>query len=350
MEQIPYFAELNQSYNIDLSQYNVKRFGAGHIHQTWLAESGIDSLIIQRFNKSVFQNPDLIAHNHQLLIDQLEIDKLDFEFPLPIPNCKGRTLCLVREAYFRVLPFVSGECFQSINNPTHAYLAAKAFASLIDVASGLDVKLFQEVIPGFHDLKLRYSQFEGATTSTNMEVDEELEKLINFYQSKYELVTEYENWVKVLPKRITHNDTKINNLIFQPDLSRIAAIIDLDTIMPGYVFNDFGDLVRTVACTLDENATDFDQIQVDVDKYKAIFDGFLAGSSFMTANERDSLHFGGEMMIYIMGLRFLTDYLNGNVYYQTRYDKQNFDRATNQMQLLKALISCGFRKDNLSIK
>ncbi|MCH7401552.1 phosphotransferase enzyme family protein [Belliella kenyensis] len=350
MEKLPYFHQLNQCYWIDFSVYSIERFGEGHIHQTWLAKSDSDAWIIQHFNKCVFQDPCKIAQNHQLLINLLEFDKLNFQLPLPIPDLEGNTLCLINGEYFRVLPFVTGECFQAINDSSHGLLAARAFASLIDVASGLDVTLFQEVIPGFHDLTLRYRQFEDAVASTKIEIEGDLCKLIRFYQSKFELVTEYQRWIKVLPKRITHNDTKINNLIFHTDLSNIAAIIDLDTMMPGYVFNDFGDLVRTVTCTLDENSTAFEQISVDVDNYKAVYEGFLAGGSFMTEAERTSLHFGGEMMTYIMGLRFLTDHLNGNVYYHTRYEKQNFDRATNQMHLLIALINCGFRKDNLSIK
>ncbi|MFN3800045.1 phosphotransferase enzyme family protein [Belliella pelovolcani] len=345
MKDLHFVQKLNDLYPLDLSTTNVSLFGAGHIHQTWLAITDSSSYIIQKFNSKVFQNPGLIAHNHQLLIDHLAFDELDFDFPLPIPNRKGRTLCLLDGEYYRILPFVPGICLQEIQAPEQAYLAAKAFSSLIATASSLDVNLFQEVIPDFHDLSMRYHQFEIALKKTSLSLHGELEKIVVFYQSQHDLVNQYQSWTKLLPKRITHNDTKINNLIFSADLTKVEAIIDLDTMMPGYVFNDFGDLVRTVACNLDENSVDFDSLKVIVDKYQALYEGFLEGSrDTLTKDEIASLHFGGEMMIYIMGLRFVTDYLNGNIYYQIKYENQNYDRAKNQMYLLKSLQQIGFNK------
>ncbi|SNS31656.1 Phosphotransferase enzyme family protein [Belliella buryatensis] len=340
-----YISRLSTLYNLDFSTFNISLFGAGHIHQTWLANRETQSYIIQKFNKNVFKNPGLIAHNHQLLIDHLDFEALDFDFPLPIPNVKGRTLCLVGDEYFRVLPFIEGVCLQEIEQPKQAFLAASAFASLIQVAVPLDVNLFQEVIPGFHDLELRFSQFIEAREYTRLKISGELAAICEFYLQQSGIVKEYQMWISLLPKRITHNDTKINNLIFSADLTKVEAIIDLDTMMPGYAFNDFGDLVRTVSCNLDENSLDFDSLKVNVDKYQALYEGFLEGSrDTLTKDEIASLHFGGGMMIYIMGLRFLTDYLNGNIYYQIKYENQNYDRAKNQMYLLKSLQQLGFNK------
>ncbi len=341
-------SKLSESHNFDLSTYQIERFGGGHIHQTWLANGETQSFIIQQFNKNIFTSPGLIAHNHQLLIDHLDLEAFDFILPLPIPNIKGETLCQVGEEYFRVLPFVEGQCSEDIERPKKAFLAARAFASLIQAGSQLEVSLFQEVIPGFHDLELRFKQFTEAKKNSKLKIEGELEAICEFYVSQSSLVKEYQMWISILPKRITHNDTKINNLIYSRDFSKVKAIIDLDTMMPGYIFNDFGDLVRTVACTLNENAIDYNNIKINVDKYQALYEGFIeGGKDTFTKEEIASLHFGGEMMIYIMGLRFLTDYLNGNIYYQIKYEKQNYDRTKNQMYLLKALQKLGYKK-NLS--
>jgi len=143
-----------------------------------------------------------------------------------------------------------------------------------------------------------------------------------------------------LPLRATHNDTKINNLIFSEDLKKVNAVIDLDTIMAGFVFYDFGDLARTVACTRDESSLDWGNIKIDLVKYEGLLEGFysvLAGN--ITDEELGSLPFGAEMMTLIMGLRFLTDHLNGNIYYQVEYPEQNLHRAKNQAELLTAFMA-----------
>lgn len=164
--------------------------------------------------------------------------------------------------------------------------------------------------------------------------------MIDYYLGKQDLLERYGHFRNQLPLRVTHNDTKINNLIFGESLDRVNALIDLDTIMAGFVFYDFGDLVRTVVCTRDESSVEWDRIQVDMEKYEGLLEGFytILGSS-IRKEELESLPFGGEMMTLIMGVRFLTDHLNGNVYYQVNYPEQNLHRAKNQAALLSDLIT-----------
>jgi Ser/Thr protein kinase RdoA (MazF antagonist) len=181
-------------------------------------------------------------------------------------------------------------------------------------------------------------QLLEAIDNTSRELKGELKELIDFYLGQKHLVEEYAYWKTRLPLRLTHNDTKINNLIFAKDFSKVNAVIDLDTIMAGFVFYDFGDLVRTVACTEGESSQNWQNIRVDISKYEALLRGFQdGGKGFFTEEEMKSLPYGGKMMTCIMGFRFLADYLNGNIYYSIHYEEQNFHRAKNQMQLLKAL-------------
>lgn len=334
------FSHLNDAYGLKLREDQIQKFGDGHIHKTFLIDDGEHQYILQQFNNSVFKNPESISHNHAILLDQIDTSVLPFELPLPIPNLENELFTVIDRDYFRLSPFIAGKCINEVNNSHQAYLAAKAFAQFIKAGIHIDASSFQEVIPGFNDLELRYNQLLDALSNTKRNVSGELKALVNFYLSQKDLVEEYLSWNKKLPLRLTHNDTKINNLIFSEDLAKVNAIIDLDTLAAGYIYYDFGDLVRTVACTLGESSTEWKKIGFNQSKYNALLKGFLEiGEGNFTEAEIESLPFGGKMMTCIMGFRFLADYLNGNIYYTIHYEEQNLHRAKNHMYLLKEMRS-----------
>jgi Ser/Thr protein kinase RdoA (MazF antagonist) len=338
MPQYSFLPTINQAYGKHWTEDQMQVFGNGHIHQTFLIIDDQEKYILQGFNKNVFKNPEMIVDNHQILLDQFPFETLPYQLPLPLKNLAGDLMTAYGEQVFRIQPYVKGICLEDINNPEQAFLAAEAFAQFSLAAKNLEVGNFKAVIPRFLDLEWRYQQFEEALHQRNGKLGGELKELVDFYFNHNYLVAEYRFWVKNLPIRVTHNDCKINNLIFSEDQKKVVAVIDLDTIMPGYVFYDFGDLVRTVACTEGENSIQWNQINVDKSKYEALYQGYTSGGEgFLKQEELNSLHYGGKMMTYISGLRFLTDYLKGNVYFHVQYPEQNFDRAKNQMMLLKSL-------------
>ncbi|MCH6200508.1 aminoglycoside phosphotransferase family protein [Aquiflexum sp. LQ15W] len=338
MSPFSWLPALNTQYGLEIHPSLIRPFGDGHIHQTFLIESGEEKLILQRFNNLVFKYPERISHNQSLLIEQIDSEDLPYILPLPIPNLAGELFTLIEGTYFRISPFVAGRCVNEIENPHQAYLAAKAFAQFIKAGIHIPAKEFQEAIPGFHDLELRYNQLLEALKNTKRDIVGDLKELVEFYLAQKDLVDQYLRWKEKLPLRLTHSDTKINNLIFAEDFSKVNAVIDLDTLMAGYVYYDFGDLVRTVACTEGESSKDWEKIRVDFTKYEALLVGFLeVGKGAFTEDEIYSLPFGGLMMTCIMGFRFLADYLNGNIYYTIHYEEQNLHRAKNQMCLLKGL-------------
>jgi Ser/Thr protein kinase RdoA (MazF antagonist) len=338
MKNPSFLSQLNDAYGLKLREDQIQKFGDGHIHKTFLIDDGVHQFILQQFNNSVFKNPERISHNHEILLDQIDTSALPFELPLPIPNLENELFTVIDRDYFRLSPFIAGKCINEVNNAHQAYLAAKAFAQFIKAGIHIDASSFQEVITGFNDLELRYNQLLDALNNTKRNVSGELKALVDFYLSQKDLVEEYLSWKKKLPLRLTHNDTKINNLIFSEDLTKVNAIIDLDTLTAGYVYYDFGDLVRTVACTEGESSTNWENIGFDQSKYDALLKGFLeVGEGCFTKNEILSLPFGGKMMTCIMGFRFLADYLNGNIYYTIHYEEQNLHRAKNHMYLLKGL-------------
>lgn len=335
---ITWFSALNDLYKFKIHSESMQPFGEGHIHHTYLVETSVGKMILQKFNHAVFTEPEKISHNHLVLLSEIDRNKLSFQLPLPIPNKKGEVFTRIEDSLFRFTPFVNGTCINEVQDTKQAYLAAEAFAGFIESGKHISSDSFLEVIPGFNDLSLRYNQLQQAIKQTKRRLTSELDELISFYLNQKELVEEYEMWINKLPLRLTHNDTKINNLIFSEDLSTVNAVIDLDTLMAGYAFYDFGDLVRTVACTEHEHSTKWEKIGVDKRKYSALMEGFLeGGKGFLTDDEIASLPFGGKMMTCIMGFRFLADYLNGNIYYVIKYDEQNLHRAKNHMYLLKAL-------------
>jgi len=338
MKNASFLSQLNDAYGLKLLEQQIQKFGDGHIHKTFLIDEGVHQFILQRFNNSVFKNPERISHNHAILLDQIDTHELPFDLPLPIPNLKGELFTVIDGDYFRLAPFIRGKCINEVKNSHQAYLASKAFAQFIKAGIHIDASLFQEVIPGFNDLELRYNQLLEALSKTKRKVSGELKALVDFYLSQKDLVEEYLFWKNKLPLRLTHNDTKINNLIFSEDLTEVNAIIDLDTLTAGYVYYDFGDLVRTVACTEGESSTNWENIDFDQSKYNALLKGFLEiGEGNFTEAEIGSLPFGGKMMTCIMGFRFLADYLNGNIYYTIHYEEQNLHRAKNHMYLLIAM-------------
>lgn len=313
-------------------------FGSGHIHSTYLVKTPEGKYIIQEFNDKVFRYPDRIAANLRVIYDHLQEGMLPFTLPLPEVNQNGDMFTRIEGRLFRLFPFVEGVTKDAVNLPNACEIAARAFAEFVAVCLPIDARCMQDTIEEFHNLTLRFAQFDYALQHTTIAMNEEVLDLVHFYQQQRDLLEAYNAYTKTLPKRVTHNDTKINNLIYSNDLSVVNALIDLDTIMAGYVFYDFGDLVRTVACTEDESSQNWTAIGVDLVKYQALIEGFYTPLlPVLSDEELTTLPYGGEMMTCIMGLRFLTDYLNGNVYYHITYENQNLHRARNQQALLRSL-------------
>ncbi|WP_194775163.1 phosphotransferase enzyme family protein [Pararhodonellum marinum] len=329
---------LLNAYRLDKeTPFEIDKYGGGHIHHTYMLRIGDRKFILQEFNQKVFPQYHRIANNQNMVMSKANLKDLDFQLPLPIRNVDGELFSKLGDQLFRLYPFVHGQCIPQVHSNLEASLSAEAFAAFIKACSGIDVKEMAEIIPGFHDLQLRYQQLETAIGITQVDFNDELENLVRFYLDQKELVARYKQFMMDLPLRVTHNDTKINNLIFSEDFTKVEALIDLDTIMPGLCLFDFGDLVRTVCCTVDENSQTWKDIHFDLSTFEALLKGFLkVGKDFMTKEEILSLSFGGEMMTYIMGLRFLADYLNGNIYYNIHYADHNLHRAINQSYFLRA--------------
>lgn len=331
-------ASILASYSFkSFEDFTFHSFGAGLIHGTFLIEAGDSNFILQEFNNAVFRFPERITHNQRQVKSQGDDSLLPFTLPLPIPNSAQKLITDWNGRLFRLFEFVSGQTIQQITTPDQAYLAAKAYGVFADWGKVVDTDHLQESIPDFHRLDLRFATFqEVAGNADSISIEDQ--EILSFYLGQQDLIDDYRRFQRVLPNRLTHNDTKINNLIFSNDLSKVEALVDLDTLMSGYLMYDYGDLVRTVACSESETSQFWDKIKLEIPVFEQLLKGYWEGiRDLATEDETRSLILAGEVMTCIMGLRFLTDHLQGNIYYKVEYPTQNFHRAKNQMILLKSL-------------
>lgn len=328
---------LREAYHFSQNQdLEITPFGEGLIHETLLLAQEGKKWILQGFNQSVFNFPDRIDHNLSMLNQHEENHPLPVQLPLPIQNKWGSGLTEIQGHQYRLFDFVHGKTLQQLENPQQAYIAAKAYGEFANWAKDVNAHQMQETIPNFHRLDLRFEKLAQVAESKT-ELNGAEQEILDFYLGQKPLVDWYLDQIHELPLRVTHNDTKINNLIFSTDLTKVEAIIDLDTLMGGYLMYDFGDLVRTVACSLQETSTDWGNIFLKPELVEELMRGYWEGvHALVSAKEAASLLLGGEIMTLIMGLRFFTDHLQGNVYYKVSYPEQNFHRAKNQMLFLKS--------------
>jgi thiamine kinase-like enzyme len=244
-------------------------------------------------------------------------------------------------SYFRLIPFVRESCtITTVEKPQQAFEAAQKFGEFTKLLSRFPVQKLQMTIPDFHNLSLRYEQFKEALNTGNKLRLKQSTELIRFMEDNKNVVDIYENILHnpSFKLRVTHHDTKISNVLFDKE-NKGLCVIDLDTVMPGYFISDVGDMMRTYLSPVNEEEKDFSKIDVREEYFKSIWDGYM-GQMKDELNDEEKRHFiyAGKFMIYMQAIRFLTDYLNNDIYYGSKYEGQNFVRAGNQIELFKKLI------------
>jgi Ser/Thr protein kinase RdoA (MazF antagonist) len=337
-------------FGFDASLVAVKSLGEGLINHTYIVESENDSYVLQKINTTVFKNPVAIAHNIQLIARYLASNNPNYHFVAPIASVHGNQMEYIEEGYYRVFPYVKGSHAKTVvQNEEQAYEAGYQFGLFTNALNGLDANDLQITIPDFHNLTLRYAQFELALTSGNIDRVAASKNQIQFLKD-HSWIADFFETIKANPNfklRATHHDTKISNLLFD-EHDKGICVIDLDTLMPGYFISDLGDMFRTYLCSVSEEETDFSKIVVRPTIYKAIVRGYLKGAgNMLSRDEADQIYYAGLFMIYMQALRFLTDYINDDVYYGAKYPLHNYNRALNQIKLLEDYIN---KKELLQIE
>ncbi len=321
-------------------------FGEGHINDTYRLEIVVggqrQTWLLQRLNHHVFRQPEAVMQNIRLVAEHLEKQPYQLRILKPRPTLDGHWLhCDEAGNYWRVFPFFDKTTsYEQVETPGQAHAAAKAFGAFARALNDLDAAQLQATIPNFHNGLWRLEQFHQAIqhamperlNEARAEVDAILE-----HQSLFQRVADLH-----LPLRAIHHDTKVNNLLFDAASDKThptaLAVIDLDTVMPGIVLSDFGDLVRTSASLANEEEADLSQVQFRQPIYDALLAGFLSEmGDLLTPVERSALPLAGPWITLMQAVRFIGDYIVGDVYYKVKYAGHNLVRGRNQVELFSQM-------------
>ena len=334
-----------------------QELATGHINDTYLIKTKEKPhFVLQRINHGVFKDvPGLInnkinvSRHIQKKLAHLSEKELKRRV-LSFANTKdGNTYYKGKSGdYWNMMFFIEDSLtFETVNNEEIAYEGGKLFGDFLNLTSDFDASKLIDVIPKFHDMSFRYLQFEEALKSTSNEKRSQAKDYIKLVGDLKEEMHILEKLKKsgAIKTRVTHNDTKISNALFDIE-NKGLCVIDTDTVMSGIIHFDFGDAIRTICNTASEDETKLDLVNFNLNYYNAYVKGFLetAGDS-LTPTELKYLPLGAKSTIFIMALRFLTDFLNGNIYYKVDYPEHNFDRAKNQFKLIES-----FSKEMLQLE
>jgi len=330
--------QILELYGLNTNNYAIKSFGSGLINHTWKV-SGPENYILQRINPYVFKKPEAIAENMALLADYLKQTSPDYLFVAPIPTLKGEHMAKINDKeYYRLFPFIDNSVtITEITNHQEAFEAARQFGKFTYLLSGFDLGKLHYTLPQFHDLKLRFDQFKEACSTAGADKLATATATINDVYKYQGILFTYIQLIdrQQLPLRVIHHDTKISNVLFDQDHNGLC-VIDLDTVMPGYFLSDVGDMLRTYLSPANEEERDFSKIQINEECFYAIYKGYISAmGTALTPAEKEYFTYSGKYMIYMQVLRFLTDFLNDDIYYHTTYPLQNLVRAQNQLALLE---------------
>jgi Ser/Thr protein kinase RdoA (MazF antagonist) len=332
------FENILRIYGLDPQKANVQQFGDGLINHTWRVHTEEKNYILQKVNNDVFKKPADIDQNISLLRDYLKKEDPEYLFVSPVVATNGESLIHVDNGYYRLFPFVEGSIsLNALTKKEEAYEAAKQFGKFSKILNGFKVEDLNITIPDFHNLVLRFDQFTTACAGASKERLEKAQESIQFINEQQEIVNTYREILNntAIPLRVIHHDTKISNILFDNHNNGLC-VIDLDTVMPGYFISDVGDMMRTYLSAASEEETDFSKINIRKDFFKAIYDGYMGEmQNVLTDAEKDYFTYAGKFIIYMQAIRFLADYLQNDTYYGAKYEDHNFNRANNQITLLK---------------
>lgn len=330
---------------------SIKPLGNGLINDTYKVTT-IDgpSYVLQRINHHIFKDVDLLQKNIVSVTSHIrgkleaagaaDVDRKVLTF-IPLRN-SDLTYYFDGESYWRVSLFIEDAFTYETVNPEYSYYAGRSFghfeAMLADVPDTLG-----ETIPDFHNMELRARQLDEAVAAdavgrmAEAEVQEILKEVLVYREEMCK--AERMHREGVLPKRICHCDTKVNNMMFDAS-GEVLCVIDLDTVMPSFVFSDFGDFLRTAANKVAEDDPRIEMVEFDMEIFKAFAKGYVESASvFLTPVELDNLPYAAALFPYMQAVRFFADYINGDTYYKIKYPEHNLVRTRNQMALFRSVMS-----------
>lgn len=342
---------LISEFRIDADIASVKAFGSGHINDTFRIvnrdPNGHDYLL-QRINHHVFKDVPLLMNNLVIVTDHLRKklnglpqQAVDKSVLTVIKTKNGEPYLLDQNGnYWRAFYFLNGtKSYDLVTTEKQAFEGGKAFGNFQSLLADLDIYLIKDTIPDFHDIEYRLNNLKKSIGANKAGRVNMVSSEIDFIMQRSEAMSDILRMGRngVLPLRIVHNDTKFNNVLLDSE-DHAQCVIDLDTVMPGYVAYDFGDSIRTIINTAAEDEADINLIGLNIPLFEAYTQGYLQESvGFLTEQEVNSLIKGVLLLPFIQAVRFLTDYLDGDIYFKTNSPEHNLQRTRAQLALVKKL-------------
>jgi Phosphotransferase enzyme family len=325
----------------------------GHINETYIAsynQGGIQVRYVhQRINTHVFKDPDglmdnfvrVTSHQRRKLSESGARDASRRSLTV-IPTRSGKPYYRNGDGEcWRTLVFVEGvRTFEAVETPTQAFEAGKAFGEFQQLLVDLPGKRLAETIPHFHNTRRRFEVLQQAIQKDHANRATEAKKEIEFALKQEKIVDVILNALakKKIPERITHNDTKFNNVMLDVVTGKAMCVVDLDTVMPGSALYDFGDMIRTTTSPTLEDELDLAKVQMGMPMFKGLARGYLeSAGEFLTKGERSLIAFSGKLITFTIGIRFLTDFLSGDTYFRVHRPHHNLDRARTQFKLVQSI-------------
>ena len=334
--------QITHQFNLDSEVERVSELNSGFINDTYLVTTTSNSkYVLQRISTVVFNDVENVIRNKVLISEHLYNSKSKYQTVRFIKTHDGFLFFKDKNSdYWNLMTFVPNSVTHDVaTNNKLVEEAGKLYGDFIIQAADLDLDKLVETLPNFHSIPLRYQQFDealkNANEETKLKAKVDIEFVIKCRLEMHEL-SELKAQNK-FPIRVTHNDAKLGNILFDKN-DKGLAVIDLDTVMPGIVAFDFGDSIRSICTTTAEDDTNLEATKINLEFYEAFCKGFAATTKhILTATEIKYLPLGAKTITFIMGLRILTDYLNNNIYYKVDYETHNLVRAKNQFKLVKSI-------------
>ena len=340
------YLKIAQYFLSDVSKENteISTVESGLINNTFKLKILNQTYIMQRVNLNVFRNPKIIHKNYSRVYMHLVESKYPRHKINFIKSFNGDELLIHENEAWRISHYIEGETHHVCNSLEMAFKAAESLAEFHFHLQDFDVNKLITPLPRFCDFKFRVEEFKKATKFGNQDRRLIGDKLIQEITANLYLIQSYIDLVKYIPNRVIHGDPKLSNFLFDRTNQNVISLIDIDTIMPGTILYDFGDMVRSFSNTLKED----DSMGIECfnkDIYEALFNGYAKiAKEFITDQESKNIPLASMCLALVQSIRFITDYLNGDTYYQVNYENQNFDRANNQFSFFKEI------KDYLNLK
>ena len=325
------------------TETSIEPYGNGHINDTYCVQT--PRYILQRINTQIFQNPKKLMENIENVTAFLR-EKIaeaggdpERETLTVIKTTDGKPyFCTDDGRYFRAYRFIEGtKTIEGEKTVQDMYQAGRGFGRFAKMLSHFPVEKLYETIPDFHDTPKRVDALKKAIQEDKAGRASSVQTEIEFALKHAEFADTVTKGIQEgsIPMRVTHNDTKLNNILFDAETGEAVCVIDLDTVMPGSMLYDFGDALRVGASSGAEDETDLDKVWFDVEVFEKFAEGYLCETSnSLTEQEMDLLSFAPKLLTYECGIRFLTDYLNGDTYFKIHREHHNLDRARNQFKLV----------------